>query len=190
MMDLNQVALPRLVPALDAAFRPAVLWNRAFSAAVSKSGRARRCAIALERDSGQIARHELDLFPACEKDEWDQANAFYVERLVSACFGLRADGRSPLAAMIRWARCCKGPMDQGAAESLIESSWAVSMNRILLWKSWTMPMCLRLSKQRKRLAATLMAVASALTPAEAIARWQLLWMAKCCSVLKRCGIRK
>jgi predicted NBD/HSP70 family sugar kinase len=89
MMDLNQVALPRLVPALDAAFRPAVLWNRAFSAAVSKSGRARRCAIALERDSGQIARHELDLFPACEKDEWDQANAFYVERLVKCLLWIK-----------------------------------------------------------------------------------------------------
>ena len=82
MMHLDEVAIPRLAPSLDPYFRPGVLWNRAFAAAVAETGRATPCAIALERDDGQIARYETSLFPSGEKAEWDQANCYYVERLV------------------------------------------------------------------------------------------------------------
>ena len=87
-MDLNQVALPGWfllstplsVPQYSGT-EPSVLPCQ------KRPGQALRHRS--ERDSGQIARHELDLFPACEKDEWDQANAFYVERLVKCLLWIK-----------------------------------------------------------------------------------------------------
>ena len=39
-------------------------------------------AIALERDGGQVAVYEVSLFPSGQRLDWDEANWFYVERLV------------------------------------------------------------------------------------------------------------
>lgn len=82
MMNLNREATPRLVPELDPHFRPAALWNRAFAQAVQASGQAEPVAISIERDQNQIAVYETSLFPAGVEKAWDEANHFYMERLV------------------------------------------------------------------------------------------------------------
>lgn len=82
MIHLNNAATPKLAPILDPGFRPASLWNRAFARAVANSDQATPFAIALERDGKQIAVYETALFPSGQNHEWDEANYFYVERLV------------------------------------------------------------------------------------------------------------
>ena len=82
MMNLDREATPRLVPELDPDFRPAVLWNRAFAQVVQACGRAQPVAVAIERDQSQVAVYETNLFPSGIKDAWDEANYFYMERLV------------------------------------------------------------------------------------------------------------
>lgn len=82
MIDFNNLAKPKIVPNLDPQFTPAVLWNRAFAKAVANSGQATPFAVALERDGEQISVYETALFPAGVSAEWDEANYFYVERLV------------------------------------------------------------------------------------------------------------
>lgn len=71
---------PRFRPPLDPEFRPAVLGNRAFLAAVRASGQAAPLAIALERAEGAIAVHRTEVFrPGSERAE---ANFDFAERLV------------------------------------------------------------------------------------------------------------
>lgn len=81
MMNLNKAVTPKIVPVLDPDFKPASLWNRAFLQAVANSGQATPFAIALERESKQVAVFETALFPSGQNAEWDEANYFYVERL-------------------------------------------------------------------------------------------------------------
>lgn len=83
-MDLNRKIMPTLVPELDPDFQPAVLWNRAYSQAVQASGQGLPVAIAIERDQGQIAVQETVIFPFGSKEAWDEANYFYLERLVKS----------------------------------------------------------------------------------------------------------
>lgn len=82
MINFNEAAKPKLAPVLDSGFRPASLWNRAFTKAVANSGQGVPFAIALERDQNQVAVYETTLFPSGKNVEWDEANYFYVERLV------------------------------------------------------------------------------------------------------------
>jgi hypothetical protein len=55
---------PRILPQLDAQFRPAVLANRAFRADVKASGRAVPVQIALERSDGSVSRFETEVLPS------------------------------------------------------------------------------------------------------------------------------
>lgn len=71
---------PRIVPVLDEDFRPALLGNRAFQAAVRSSGKAVPVKIGIERNDGGWAVHETRILPAGHKDAG--ANLSYVERLV------------------------------------------------------------------------------------------------------------
>ncbi|MCK9525286.1 MAG: ROK family protein [Limnochordia bacterium] len=82
MSNLHITAVPKMVPELDPDFRPSSVWNRAFAKAVKESGQAQPGAIAVERDQEQISLYKMDLFPEDVKDAWDEANYFYVERLV------------------------------------------------------------------------------------------------------------
>lgn len=100
-MNLNREATPKLVPELDPHFRPAVLWNRAFAQAVQASEQGQPCAIAIERDQNQIAIYETNLFPSGVTDAWDEANYFYMERLVKCLLWVKggrkvAVGGAPL----------------------------------------------------------------------------------------------
>jgi predicted NBD/HSP70 family sugar kinase len=62
---------------LDPQFQPAVLFNRAYVAAVKKSGRAVALVIGLERENKLVSRYETVVFP-----EADAATLLYAERLV------------------------------------------------------------------------------------------------------------
>lgn len=82
MINLNRAATPKLIPELDRDFRPAVLWNRAFKKEVEESGQGVSCQIAIWRDQNQVSVHKTLIFPSGIKTNWDEANYFYVERLV------------------------------------------------------------------------------------------------------------
>lgn len=71
---------PQFVPVLDEDFRPAALENRAFLDAVHNSGRSAPLVIALERGNGLISTYKTQVF--CEGSEMEEANFFYVERLI------------------------------------------------------------------------------------------------------------
>src|SRR6267142_2178400 len=71
---------PRLAPVLDPDFRPAVLGQRAFRAAVRASGKGTPLVIALERSDGGIAVHRTEVFPT--GSDLAAANLPFAERLV------------------------------------------------------------------------------------------------------------
>src|SRR5574339_318079 len=69
---------PRVLPALDDSFQPAVLANRTFGESVAQTGVA--LAIGLERGNGEISRYETSVFPEGHPDF--ESNFEYVERIV------------------------------------------------------------------------------------------------------------
>jgi predicted NBD/HSP70 family sugar kinase len=71
---------PRLVPPLDADFRPAALANREFLKAVDGSVRGVPLVIGLARADGSVSRYETRVFP--EDHENAHWNLMYAERLV------------------------------------------------------------------------------------------------------------
>lgn len=68
------------VPPLDPDFRPAVLANRTFRAAVHASGNAAVLVIEMERGDGSVSRYETVVFS--EDSPAVDANLLYVERIV------------------------------------------------------------------------------------------------------------
>jgi len=71
---------PRFVPPLDEGFRPAVLANSVFHAAVDASGHGVPVLLALERNDGAVSRFQTRVLP--EEHESSAANTFYLERLL------------------------------------------------------------------------------------------------------------
>lgn len=84
MINLNEAAQPKMVPSLDPDFLPAALWNKAFLKAVTDSGQGVPFAVALQRDRGQVAVYQTEIFPSGKNEKQDRANFFYVERLVKS----------------------------------------------------------------------------------------------------------
>ena len=80
MSFLFHLVAPQTLPPLDAAFRPAVLANRAFRQEVRASGSAEPLALVLERSDGAISRFETVVFAGTHPRAG--ANLDYVERLV------------------------------------------------------------------------------------------------------------
>jgi predicted NBD/HSP70 family sugar kinase len=82
---------PRLKkpPILDEAFRPLVLENRAFLKAVLESGLAAPVRIAIEREKGQIAVYETQVFAS----GMEEYNCQYVERLIKTILWLKGGWR-------------------------------------------------------------------------------------------------
>src|ERR1017187_586220 len=70
---------PRLIPALDPAFVPASLWNRAYRASVAETG-SRPLAIALERSDGSVSVFQSAVLP--HAGGAIALNHRYVERLL------------------------------------------------------------------------------------------------------------
>jgi len=71
---------PRFAPLLDAAFRPAVLANRAFLKEVKESAAGVPLVLGLERGDGSVSRFETEVFP--EGHPRAAANLEYAERLL------------------------------------------------------------------------------------------------------------
>src|SRR2546423_9625603 len=69
---------PKVVPALDPEFCPAVLSNRAFRSGLGQNGTAIK--VALERADGSVSRFETAL--AGSATGWAQGNFKYLERLL------------------------------------------------------------------------------------------------------------
>ena len=71
---------PAIVPPLDPSFRPAVLANRAFRAAVADSGEGTTLRIGLEKPSGAVSTYETMVF--ADGTAQSASNNAYVERLI------------------------------------------------------------------------------------------------------------
>jgi len=95
---------PRVRPALDPGFRPAVLATRAFAALVEASGGGVPVRIALEQADGSVFHYRTAVLPASHASA--AANERYLERLVKFLLWARGgwriyvDGPGPLAAAL------------------------------------------------------------------------------------------
>ncbi len=104
MMNSNdglELVAPGVLPVLDAAFRPAVLANRAFRQKVRASGSPTKVRLALEQASGNVSRCETEILPQSHPEA--SANLRYLERIVKLMLWSRGgyriylDGPRPLA---------------------------------------------------------------------------------------------
>ncbi|HUR47792.1 MAG TPA: hypothetical protein VMZ27_18045 [Candidatus Saccharimonadales bacterium] len=82
---------PKVVPVLDAAFRPAVLANRAFRKTARESGQSVPVQIALQRASDSISRFETEILPPGHPQAG--GNFIYVERLIKFLLWSRGGGQ-------------------------------------------------------------------------------------------------
>ena len=95
---------PRITPALDPHFRPAVLANRAFREQVRASGQALPVTIALEQADGSVYHFRTEIFP--ELSPHAGGNYTYLERIVKFLLWSRGgwriyfDGPPALAARL------------------------------------------------------------------------------------------
>ncbi len=93
--------IPRVAPALDPGFRPAVLANRAFRERARATGRPERVALALEQTDGNVSHFVTEALPADHPQAGD--NLFYIERIVKFLlwsrggFRIYVDGPKALA---------------------------------------------------------------------------------------------
>ncbi len=95
---------PRIVPVLDAQFRPAILANRAYRAQVAKSGKAQPVTLALEQTDGSVYHFKTAIF--AEGTPEAAANYVYLERILKFLLWSRGgwrihfDGPAALAAKL------------------------------------------------------------------------------------------
>lgn len=97
-MNDNQglpLVTPKIVPALDANFRPAVLANRAFRATARATGQAVPLTIALEQTDGSVSHYRTEILP--EAHPQAKGNYCYIERLVKFLLWARGGYRVHLA---------------------------------------------------------------------------------------------
>jgi len=98
------LVVPRVTPVLDAAFRPAILANRAFRKLAQTTSEAVTVRLALEQTDGTASRFSTQILP----DSHPQAagNFTYLERIAKFLlwsrggFRLHLDGPAPLAAKL------------------------------------------------------------------------------------------
>ena len=92
--------IPRVKPALDPSFRPAVLANRAFREAVNASGKAVPVRIALEQPDSNVSRFDTSVF--AENHPGASGNFTYIERIMKLLiwsrggFRIHVDGPAPI----------------------------------------------------------------------------------------------
>jgi predicted NBD/HSP70 family sugar kinase len=107
LFDINNglpLIAPRIVPILDAAFRPAVLANRTFRERVRTTVDAVPVGLALEQSSGSVSHFRTLLFP--ESHPQAAGNFTYLERIAKFLlwsrggFRLHVEGPAPLAARL------------------------------------------------------------------------------------------
>ncbi|MEJ5310016.1 MAG: ROK family protein [Anaerolineae bacterium] len=98
-----QLVKPRMTPPLDPGFRPAVLANRAFQAAVAAAGGGVPLLFGVEQLNGVVSRFETRVFPAGHPQAG--ANLPYAERLFKFLLWQRGG----------WRIYVGGPSDIGSA---------------------------------------------------------------------------
>lgn len=86
---------PGTKPVLDPEFVPAALWNRSYSEAVRKSGRAEKIILAFERSSGTVSTYQTEIFP--HSGEFAELNIKYVERLIKFFLWMRGGYKVTIA---------------------------------------------------------------------------------------------
>lgn len=91
MNTSTESVAPQIVPPLDPEFRPAVLANRAFRAAVEASGERATLRIGLERPGGEISTFETIVYS--DNSAHAAANHHYVERLLKFLLWQRGASR-------------------------------------------------------------------------------------------------
>src|SRR5215475_10770005 len=81
-MNNNGLALvaPRITPALDPSFCPAVLAKRAFRSLVSDSGNPVPVGLALEQTDGNVSHFKTEILP--ESHSQAAGNFIYLERIL------------------------------------------------------------------------------------------------------------
>ncbi len=85
-MMINTIE-PKIKPVLDNEFKPAILENRSFLQAVEQSGAGVPLHISIERGNGLISTYKTKVFS--KESNMDEANFFYVERLVKSLLWIR-----------------------------------------------------------------------------------------------------
>lgn len=96
MQEIEKNARPAIVPCLDKDFVPAVLWDRAFQAAVKASGKAEKVKVVMERNANSTSVYETVLFAEATDEEF-KANLQHIERLVKSMFWLYGGHRVTIA---------------------------------------------------------------------------------------------
>ncbi len=104
-MSMALPIAPRFVPALDPAFVPASLWNRAYRALVAETG-GRPLAVALERSDGSVSVFHTALLP--HEGGAIAINHRYVERLVKFLLWQKGGWRVTIAGEPRIADHLRG----------------------------------------------------------------------------------
>src|SRR6185369_3914799 len=81
-MNNNGLALiaPRITPALDPDFRPAVLANHAFRSLVRSSGNPVAVGVALEQTGGNVSHFRTEILP--ESHPQTAGSFIYLERIL------------------------------------------------------------------------------------------------------------
>ncbi|MEI8078694.1 MAG: ROK family protein, partial [bacterium] len=82
-------------PVLDPGFVPAVLWNRAYDAAVAHTAKGQRMVIALERSHGAVSTYATAIFP--HVGGYQKLNLKYLERLVKFLLWMKGGYRLTIA---------------------------------------------------------------------------------------------
>src|SRR5690348_6061844 len=77
--DRFPLVAPRILPPLDAQFRPAVLANHAFASELDRSGAAVPVRLGLQQTDGSLSVFETRVFP--ERHPLAGANARHLERI-------------------------------------------------------------------------------------------------------------
>src|SRR4051812_21452007 len=80
MSSFSHLIAPRITPVLDPSFRPASLFNRAFSVEVKSTKADVPVRLALEQADGSIFRFDTSIFPESHPSASD--NFIFIERLV------------------------------------------------------------------------------------------------------------
>lgn len=102
MNDGFPLVAPRVAPALDPGFRPAVLANRAFREQVRAAGNTVPVGLALEQADGNVSHYDTAVFP--DSHPGAAGNSTYLERIVKLLlwsrggFRLHFQGPASLAA--------------------------------------------------------------------------------------------
>ena len=120
MAEIAKNAKPGIVPCLDTDFVPAVLWDRAFQAAVKASGKAVNVKIVMERNDQSASVYETILFGDANEGEF-QANLRHVERLVKSMFWIYGGYKVTIAGDQRVADAMKAIYDLKNGERKFDS---------------------------------------------------------------------